>query len=381
MIPYSRQHLTEDDISAVVEVLKSDLLTQGPIVPQFEERLANYCQAKHSVAVSSGTAALHVACLALGIGQSDIVWVSAVSFVASANCAAYCNATIKFIDVQADSGLICPQALHQELALAKQAGQLPKLLIVVHLAGQVCDMQAIAAICLSFRIRIIEDASHALSSRYQHRPVGCCEYSDIAVFSFHPVKPITCGEGGALTTNCRLLADNARKFASHGIEKRLEHFLYASPGPWYYEQHELGYNYRLSDIHAALGCSQLGRLDEALAERTRLATLYDRHLENLQVSVQARSTDCQSSFHLYILLLQNTEQRERVFLNLRDLGYGVNLHYLLIPDQPFYKSKGNDGHQFPGAQKYSSRAVSLPLHVGLPASVIEDVVASIASSL
>ena len=340
--------------------------------------MSDYCQVRNSVAVSSGTAALHVACLALGIEPGDQVWVSAVSFVASANCAAYCGARINFVDVGEANGLLCLTALKKRLKQAERANCLPKLLIVVHLAGQVCDMQAIFELCKKYDISLIEDASHALSSRYLNKPVGCCEYSDITVFSLHPVKPITSGEGGVLTTKSSDLADRARQFACHGIEKRPARFKYPSPGAWYYEQQVLGFNYRLSDIHAALGLSQLKRLDQAHAVRTRLAGIYDELLGSAgSLCAQSRNPACKSSYHLYVVLFDNPESRRQAYEHLRRSGYGVNVHYSLIPDQPFYKEQRTHGsieRSFPGAKSYSSRALSLPLYPGLSREALESVV-------
>ncbi len=358
MIPYGRQSITDADIEAVVAVLKSDYLTQGEAVPAFEQGLADYCQVPHVVACSNGTTALHLACTALELGAHDWVWVSAISFVASANCARYCGAQVDFVDVEPDTGNLSVSALQSKLQLAQRSQTLPKALIAVHLAGQPCDLQEISALCRHYGIHLIEDACHALGARYHEAPIGNCAYSDMTVFSFHPVKPITTGEGGAITTRDEQLAAKLRLYRSHGITREPAELQQASPGGWYYEQQVLGFNYRLTDIQAALGLSQLTRLDALIASRQALAARYDNLLANLPLQPLRQQTDRTSGYHLYVI---QVAERDSLFARLRAAGIGVNVHYIPIPAQPYYRSLGQDPARYPGAQAYYRRAISLPL--------------------
>lgn len=358
MIPYGRQSITDADIEAVVAVLKSDYLTQGEAVPAFEQGLADYCQVPHVVACSNGTTALHLACAALELGAHDWVWVSAISFVASANCARYCGAQVDFVDVEPDTGNLSVSALQSKLQLAQRSQTLPKALIAVHLAGQPCDLQEISALCRHYGIHLIEDACHALGARYHEAPIGNCAYSDMTVFSFHPVKPITTGEGGAITTRDEQLAAKLRLYRSHGITREPAELQQASPGGWYYEQQVLGFNYRLTDIQAALGLSQLTRLDALIASRRALAARYDTLLANLPLQPLRQQTDRTSGYHLYVI---QVAERDNLFARLRAAGIGVNVHYIPIPAQPYYRSLGQDPARYPGAQAYYRRAISLPL--------------------
>ena len=358
MIPYGRQSITDADIEAVVAVLKSDYLTQGEAVPAFEQGLADYCQVPHVVACSNGTTALHLACAALELGAHDWVWVSAISFVASANCARYCGAQVDFVDVEPDTGNLSVSALQSKLQLAQRSQTLPKALIAVHLAGQPCDLQEISALCRHYGIHLIEDACHALGARYHEAPIGNCAYSDMTVFSFHPVKPITTGEGGAITTRDEQLAAKLRLYRSHGITREPAELQQASPGGWYYEQQVLGFNYRLTDIQAALGLSQLTRLDALIASRRALAARYDTLLANLPLQPLRQQTDRTSGYHLYVI---QVAERDSLFARLRAAGIGVNVHYIPIPAQPYYRSLGQDPARYPGAQAYYRRAISLPL--------------------
>lgn len=358
MIPYGRQSITDADIEAVVAVLKSDYLTQGEAVPAFEQGLADYCQVPHVVACSNGTTALHLACAALELGAHDWVWVSAISFVASANCARYCGAQVDFVDVEPDTGNLSVSALQSKLQLAQRSQTLPKALIAVHLAGQPCDLQEISALCRHYGIHLIEDACHALGARYHEAPIGNCAYSDMTVFSFHPVKPITTGEGGAVTTRDEQLAAKLRLYRSHGITREPAELQQASPGGWYYEQQVLGFNYRLTDIQAALGLSQLTRLDTLIASRRALAARYDTLLANLPLQPLRQQTDRTSGYHLYVI---QVAERDNLFARLRAAGIGVNVHYIPIPAQPYYRSLGQDPARYPGAQAYYRRAISLPL--------------------
>ena len=359
MIPYGRQSITDADIEAVVAVLKSDYLTQGEAVPAFEQGLADYCQVPHVVACSNGTTALHLACAALELTPRDRVWVSAVSFVASANCARYCGAQVEFVDVEPDTGNICVRALQEKLDLATRQQALPKALIAVHLAGQPCDLKEISALCRDHGIQLIEDACHALGARYLDAPIGNCAYSDMTVFSFHPVKPITTGEGGAVTTRNEKLAAKLRLYRSHGITREPDELQQASPGGWYYEQQVLGFNYRLTDLQAALGLSQLTRLDAMIASRQALAARYDALLAKLPLKPLRQEADRSSGYHLYVI---QVAERDNLFARLRAAGIGVNVHYIPIPAQPYYRQLGQDPANYPGAQRYYEQAISLPLY-------------------
>ena len=298
MIPYGKQNISSEDIEAVVEVLKSDYLTQGPVVPEFEKAISSYCGAKYAVAVNSATSALHIACLALGVGLGDLVWTSAITFVASANCALYCGAEVEFVDISSESYNISIQRLTDKLEAAKKSGRLPKVVIPVHLAGQSCDMRAIHALSKKYGFRIIEDASHAIGGKYLEERIGGCQYSDITVFSFHPVKIITTGEGGIALTNDQNLIKKMARLRSHGITRYPEEMTHAPDGPWYYQQIELGFNYRMTDIHAALGLSQLGRLDKFVSERHAIAERYGQLLSKSQIKLPQQDPQSRSAWHL-----------------------------------------------------------------------------------
>jgi UDP-4-amino-4,6-dideoxy-N-acetyl-beta-L-altrosamine transaminase len=368
VIPYGRQSISQDDIDAVVDVLRSDYLTQGPVVPCFEETVARYCSAAHAVAVNSATSALHLACLALSVGPGDLVWTSPVTFVASANCALYCGAQIDFVDIDPRTFNMSPEALEQKLVQARREGQLPKAVIPVHMCGQSCDMAAIHALSKQYGFHIIEDASHAIGARYQGEPIGNCRYSDIVVFSFHPVKIITTGEGGMALTNNEQLVAKLRLLRTHGITHDSDIMAYSLPGPWYYEQLELGFNYRMTDLQAALGLSQMARLDAFVARRHELATQYDRKFANLAVITPWQHPDSYSSFHLYVIQLQLemvSKSHRDVFVNLRHSGIGVNLHYIPVYHQPYYRQLGFEIGYCRVAEQYYSRAISLPLYPDL----------------
>ncbi|WP_042013267.1 UDP-4-amino-4,6-dideoxy-N-acetyl-beta-L-altrosamine transaminase [Aeromonas fluvialis] len=361
MIPYSRQSISQADIDAVVGVLKSDFLTQGPVVPRFEQAVADYCDARFGVAVNSGTAALHIACLALGVGLGDWVWTSPISFVASANCALYCGAQVDFVDVEPDTGNLCAVELEKKLALAKKEGKLPKVVIPVHFAGLPCDMQAIHALSQQYGFRIIEDACHALGARYHDEPTGSGRYSDITVFSFHPVKIITTGEGGMAMTNDPQLAKTMRLLRSHGITREPEDFINEPDGPWYYEQQMLGFNYRMTDIQAALGLSQMQNLENWIQKRGKLAR---RYFEALAPELLPRyfSEERRSAFHLYVHRVA-PEQRLRIFEQLRAQGIGANVHYMPIYHQPWYQRWAPA--PLPQAEQFYAGAITLPLFPGL----------------
>lgn len=361
MIPYARQDISQADIDAVVAVLRSDFLTQGPAVPRFEQAVADRVGVRHAVAVNSGTSALHLACLALDVGSGDRVWTSPNTFVASANCARYCGATVDFVDIDPQTYNLSPLALREKLRCAECDGTLPKVVIPVHFAGQSCDMTAIHALSEEYGFRIIEDAAHAIGGSYRDRPVGACRYSDITVFSFHPVKLVTTGEGGMALTNRADLARRMTRLRSHGIVRDPDLMTKPIEGAWSYQQLELGFNYRLTDIQAALGLSQLERLEEFIARRHALADRYDSALAELPVKCPTSAPDCVSAWHLYPIQVLGQDRAE-VFSALRTAGIGVNVHYIPVHTQPDYRRLGFKPGDFPDAEAYYSRAVSLPLY-------------------
>lgn len=361
MIPYGRQSISEADIEAVVEVLRSDFLTQGPVVPRFEQAVADYCSARFGVAVNSGTAALHIACLALGVGPGDWVWTSPISFVASANCALYCGAQVDFVDIEPDTGNMCAMELERKLVAAKAQGCLPKVVIPVHFAGLPCDMQEIHRLGQEYGFKIIEDACHALGARYQGEPTGNGRYSDITVFSFHPVKIITTGEGGMAMTNDPALAKTMSMLRSHGITRDPADFINEPDGPWYYEQQMLGFNYRMTDIHAALGLSQMSNLEDWIAKRSELARNY---FETLAPHLIPRyfSTERRSAFHLYVHHIA-PEQRSVLFRKLREQEIGANVHYMPIYTQPWYQKWAQTS--LPCTEQFYAGAITAPLFPSL----------------
>jgi UDP-4-amino-4,6-dideoxy-N-acetyl-beta-L-altrosamine transaminase len=368
MIPYGRQDINQADIDAVVNVLRSDFLTQGPVVPAFENAVAMHCGVRHAVAVNSATSALHIACLALGVGNGDLVWTSPITFVASANCARYCGAAVDFVDIDPLTYNMSVECLRSKLEGAQKIGKLPKVVIPVHLCGQSCDMAAIHELGQQYGFKIIEDASHAIGGTYRREPVGNCRFSDITVFSFHPVKIITTGEGGMAVTNDDKLASHMARLRTHGITRDPAEMTHAPDGPWYYQQLELGLNYRLTDIHAALGLSQMKRLGEFVATRNQIANRYTKMLANLPVTVQLQPPDVYSAFHLYVIRLRlpKTKKTHReVFEALRAAGVGINLHYIPVYRQPYYARMGFNPSQFPEAERYYAEAISIPMYSGL----------------
>lgn len=373
MIPYGRQSISEEDIQAVVDTLKSDFLTQGPAVPAFEQALASYCNVPYAVAVNSATSALHIACLALDVKAGDRVWTSPISFVASANCALYCGATVDFVDVEPDTGLMSVKALAAKLQQAATNNTLPKVLIPVHLAGHSCAMQQIATLCQPYGIRIIEDASHSVGGSYlqqkdgQQQKIGNCQFSDITVFSFHPVKIITTAEGGVALTKDLTLAARMQLLRSHGITRNQDDMTEVSHGPWYYQQVELGLNYRMTDLQAALGLSQLKKLDAFVAKRLEAVARYRSLLRNLPLDLPEECPAGQSAWHLYIIQLHDENRRLAVFEALRSAGIGVNVHYIPIHTQPYYQQLGFQWGDFPHAESFYSRIISLPLYADLTA--------------
>ena len=377
MIPYGRQDINQEDIEAVQEVLTSDFLTQGPVVSRFERACAEYCGARYAVAANSGTSSLHLACRALGVGPGDRVWTSPITFVASANCALYCGASVDFVDIDEQTGNIDPRKLGRKLARAHAKGTLPKVVIPVHFGGQPCDMEAIWQLSDTYGFQVIEDACHALGASFQNVPVGNCGQSAITIFSFHPVKIITSGEGGLATTNDPYLAEKMRLLRSHGVTRDADMMTSAPDGPWYYEQIDLGFNYRMTDIHAALGLSQLKRLDAFVGKRRQLADNYDRLLAGLPVTPLARRPDRLSAFHLYVILLQLNQIRlthAEVLNQMRAAAIGVNLHYIPVYRQPYFQKLGFSEGYCPQAEHYYQRALTLPLYPALTPEEQEKIV-------
>lgn len=364
MIPYGRQDINQQDINAVVEVLKSDFLTQGPQVPAFEQSIIDACDAKYAVAVNSATSALHIACLALGLGNDDWLWTTPNTFVASANCALYCGAKVDFVDIDPRTYNLCAKQLEKKLIAAQKVGKLPKIVIPVHFSGQSCDMQAIHELAKKYGFSIIEDASHAIGGKYQDSPIGNSRYSDITVFSFHPVKIVTTAEGGAAVTNRADLAEKMLLLRSHGITRDEELMTQDMDGPWYYQQIELGYNYRMTELQAALGLSQMQRLEEFVIKRNELASRYDNLLHDLPITLPWQHPDSYSARHLYVIRLQLEQiniTHLDVFNALRAAGIQANLHYIPVYMQPYYQKMGFASGQFPEAEKYYKEAISIPL--------------------
>jgi UDP-4-amino-4,6-dideoxy-N-acetyl-beta-L-altrosamine transaminase len=380
MIPYGRQDIRAADIEAVAAVLRSDWLTQGPTVPEFESAVAARCGARHAVAVNSATSALHLACLALGVGPGDRVWTSAITFVASANCARYCGAEVDLVDIDSRTYNMSVAALQAKLEAAARAGTLPRVVVPVHLCGQSCDMAAIHALARRYGFRVLEDASHAIGGRYRGAPVGDCRYSDISVFSFHPVKIITTAEGGMATTNDALLARRMRLLRTHGIARDAGELEHAPDGAWYYEQVELGFNYRMNDVQAALGLSQLARLEEYHARRKAIAARYDALLADLPASTPWVQPDADSGWHLYVVRLRLERMRRshrEAFDALRAAGIGVNVHYIPVYRQPYYEKLGLRRAGYPEAERYYAEAISLPLFPGLSEPMQDLVIAAL----
>lgn len=387
MIPYGRQEITDEDVECVVQTLRSDFLTQGPQVPVFERTVAKYCGARHAVAVNSATSALHIACLALGLGPGDWLWTTPITFVATANCGRYCGADVDFVDIDPFTFNISVEALRAKLVMADRDGRLPKILIPVHMAGQSCDMRAIKELAREYGFHIIEDASHAIGGRYLDEPVGSCRYSDITVFSFHPVKIITTAEGGMALTNDGALASRMALLRSHGITRDVSEMTQAPDGPWYYQQIDLGFNYRMTELQAALGVSQMRRLDRYVARRHELARRYDQLLAELPVQTPYRADYSYSAFHLYIIRVGGAGEtrRAKVFDALRYEGVGVNVHYIPVHTQPYYEKLGQrvgyDSASFPHATLYYEQAISLPLYAALSDQLQDEVVSALAKAV
>jgi UDP-4-amino-4,6-dideoxy-N-acetyl-beta-L-altrosamine transaminase len=384
VIPYARQSISKQDINAVVEVLQSDYLTQGPVVPAFEDAVADLVGAKHAIAGNSATSMLHVACLALGVTTGDRVWTAPNSFVASANCALYCNAEIDFVDIDSETFNMSPVALATKLEEAKKSNKLPKVIIPVHMGGQSCDMQSIGLLAQQYGIKVIEDASHAIGGSYNSQKIGNCAYSDITIFSFHPVKIITSGEGGMATTQDEGLAHAMRRLRSHGITRNESEFEFSNDGPWYYEQQELGLNYRLTDIAAALGLSQLQRIDTFINQRNAIAVRYNEAFASTVITAPQIASNSISAFHLYIARCDFDNlniTRVQLFQKMKEADILLNLHYIPIYRQPYFAKMGFDPKTFPNAERYYEQAFSIPMYADLSETNQDTVISSLLNVL
>lgn len=385
MIPYGRQEIMQQDIDAVVSVLGSDFLTQGPAVPLFEQAITSYCGAEHAVAVNSATSALHVACLALDLGPGDWLWTSPVTFVASANCGLYCGAKVDFVEIDPRTYNMSAEQLADKLARAKKDGKLPKVVVPVHLSGQSCDMESIYGLSQQYGFKIIEDASHAIGGKYKNDAIGNCRYSDITVFSFHPVKIITTGEGGMALTNNTMLSKRMKLLRSHGISSDAEDMQSRlSDELWNYQQIDLGFNYRMTDILAALGLSQMQRLDQFVTKRHIIAKRYDQMLSSLPVVAPYQHEDSYSSFHLYVIRLKTDEinkTHRQVYDALRSAGILVNLHYIPVYRHPYYEQMGYSLGYCPQAEKYYSEAISIPMYPTLTENDLTYTISTLVSIL
>ncbi|GAA4364638.1 UDP-4-amino-4,6-dideoxy-N-acetyl-beta-L-altrosamine transaminase [Kangiella marina] len=380
MIPYGKQDINQQDIDAIFSVLKSDFLTQGPQVPAFEKVVTEFTGSKFGCAVNSATSALHIACLALGLGNGDILWTTPVTFVASSNCGLYCGANVDFVDIDSRTYNLCPEKLERKLIQAEETGKLPKVLVAVHLCGQPCDMKRIHELSKRYGFKIIEDASHAIGGSYQNTKIGSCAYSDITVFSFHPVKIVTTAEGGLAVTNNQGLFDKMNLLRSHGVTRDENMMKGESHGGWYYEQIELGYNYRMTELQAALGVSQMQRLEEFIVARHALARRYNENLKDLPITLPFQLENTYSGLHLYVIRLQLEEinkTHKQVFDELREKGVGVNLHYIPVHTQPYYKAMGFNWGDFPEAEKYYQEAISIPMFHGMSVEQQDKVVATL----
>ena len=380
MIPYGRQDINQQDIDAVVEVLKSDFLTQGPKVPAFEQAVMEACDAKYALAVNSATSALHIACLALGLGEGDWLWTTPNTFVASANCGLYCGAQVDFVDIDPNTYNLCTKELEKKLIDAEKSGKSPKVLVPVHFSGQPCDMEVIYNLSKKYGFKIIEDASHAIGGKYKGEPIGNCRYSDITVFSFHPVKIVTTAEGGMAVTNSAELARKLDLLRSHGITRNSSLMTKPMDGPWYYEQIELGFNYRMTELQAALGVSQMQRLDDFVAKRHKLAQRYNELLKDLPIMLPWQHEDGYSGLHLYVIRLQLdkiTKTHLEVFEGMREAGILVNLHYIPVHMQPYYQAMGFEVGQFPQAEQYYQEAMSIPMFPTMTEEQQDKVIATL----
>lgn len=374
MIYYGHQHITEKDIQAVERVLHSDWLTQGPAIEAFEKKVANYCGAKYAVAVTNATSALHIACKAAGLGEGDVLWTSPITFTASANCGRYCGADVDFVDIDDKTYNMSVAELRHKLEAAVKK---PKVVIPVHLAGQSCDMEAIKALADEYGFKIIEDASHATGADYKNTKVGSCRYSDMTVFSLHPVKIVTTGEGGIVLTNNKELYEKLKLYRSHGITRDSDLMTQEADGPWYYQQIELGFNYRMTDMQAALGCSQMDSLDEFVARRRYLVKRYNEKLKNLPLRAPYQDEATNPSWHIYIIRVDFTKvklSKKEIFARMRDRGIVLNLHYIPVHTQPYYQKLGFQNGDFPVSEKYYEEAITLPLYYDLTDEQQDEVI-------
>jgi UDP-4-amino-4,6-dideoxy-N-acetyl-beta-L-altrosamine transaminase len=380
-IPYGRQNISKNDIEAVIKVLKSDYLTQGPCVPKFENAIAKYCNADYAVAVNSATSALHLACLSLGLSNGDWLWTSSITFVASANCGLYCGAKVDYVDIDPSTYNLCPKALEKKLIKARETGKLPKVVIPVHLCGQSCDMKAISKLAKQYGFKIIEDASHAIGGKYIENPIGSCIYSDITVFSFHPVKIITTGEGEIALTNDSEIAEHMTLLRSHGVSRDPGKMKSESPGDWYYEQVALGFNYRMTDIEAALGLSQLKRLDDNVLKRHKLVKRYNNLLAELPLILPFQKKNVYSSFHLYVIRIKDSSIHQKVFEHLRKNNIGVNIHYIPLHMHPYQKKINGKNFNLKQAELYYKSAISIPLYPSMTKNQQDRVVSILSEAL
>lgn len=387
MIPYGRQEITQADIDAIIDVLRSDFLTQGPAIPRFEQALAGRTKARHAVAVNSATSGLHIACLALEVGPGDLLWTVPNTFVASANAARYCGGDVDFVDIDPVTWNISVPKLREKLATAKRDGRLPKVVVPVHFSGQPTDQEDIWALAKEYGFRVLEDASHAIGASRNGEPVGSCAWSDITVFSFHPVKIITTTEGGMCLTGDDELAERMRMYRSHGITRDASRFQQlpaedrANPPGWHYEQQTLGYNYRMTDVQAALGSSQLARLDQYVERRNAIAGRYDTLLRGLPLRLPVVLTGNRSAFHLYAVRVRDAKRRSSVFEQLRAAGLGVNVHYMPVHLQPYYRALGFREGQFPEAEAYGAEAITIPLYPAMTDAQQDEVVGALRAAL
>lgn len=384
MIPYGRQDICEDDINHVVDILRSDFLTQGPAVGAFERAVAEHCRASHAVAVNSATSALHLACLSLGLGPGDWLWTSPITFVASANCALYCGAKVDFVDIDPHTYNLSVECLEGMLAKAERDGRLPKIVVPVHLCGQSCDMAAIGALGRRYGFRIVEDASHAIGGTYQGEPVGNCRHSDITILSFHPVKIITTGEGGVALTNDTELASKMDLLRSHGVTRDPRRMTHEPDGPWYYQQIALGFNFRMTDMQAALGCSQIRRLSTFVQRRQELASRYDERLSSMPIVTPWQSPDTCSARHLYVIRVPvgcGGSSRRNTFESMRENGIGVNVHYIPVYLQPYFRAMGFAPGLCPESERYYAEAISLPLYQGMDYRQQDEVISALEGAL
>ena len=384
MIPYAKHDLSEEDVDAVVSALREAFITQGPIVPAFEQAFGEYVHAEYSVAVNSGTAALHVACRALDLGPGDVLWTSPISFVASANCGVYCGASVDFVDIDPETGLMSISHLSEKLRAAAELNRLPKVVVPVHYAGQSCDMEKLSELARKYEFSLIEDACHALGGSFQGESVGSCRFSDISTFSFHPAKVMTTAEGGMAVTNDATLASKMRKIRSHGISRDERDMPTGMQEPWYYQQLMEGFNYRMPDLLAAMGISQLKRIDYFVERRGELAALYTQHIKAIPVEPLRVCANQRSGHHLYVVRVSEAggkELRDNILRNLRERGIGANLHYIAIHTQPFYQALGFQSSDFPNSVAFSDRVLSLPLYASLTDADLNIVVQSLRQSV